>query len=114
MLLTCMDIPTKDCIWNDQLHFLNKKFTSKISSFPYDFESTPGYEITYGLNCIYNVYLATYFAACDLFLVNCGLHLISATQDLEAFFKELDTARRDELHYQPFRERYSNSDQPIF
>lgn len=68
-----------------------------IFSFPYDFESTPGYEITYGLNCIYNVFLSGYFAACDLFFVNCGLHLISATNDLEDLFKEIDVARKDEL-----------------
>ncbi|KAJ6643281.1 Odorant receptor 9a [Pseudolycoriella hygida] len=65
--------------------------------FPYDFETTPGYEITYALNCVYNVYLATYFAACDLFFVNCGLHLISATLDLEDSFKEIDNVRKDEL-----------------
>lgn len=80
--------------------------TNTFYSFPYDFESTPGYEITYGLNCIYNVYLATYFAACDLFLVNCALHLISATQDLEVYFKEVDAARRDEIYYQPNEARY--------
>lgn len=73
--------------------FINKE----IFSFPYDFEKTPGYEVTYALNCIYNVYLATYFAATDLFFVNCGLHLISATLDLEDFFREIDAARTDEL-----------------
>lgn len=106
MLLICTVIHIKDCkILSNFESVKSIKSIKQIFSFPYDFESTPGYEITYALNCIYNVYLATYFAACDLFFVNCGLHLISATFDLEDFFKEIDKARKDELFNKSNEER---------
>lgn len=59
-------------------------------SYPFDYETTPGYELIYVLNVVYNIYLATYFAACDIFFVSCGLHLVGATQEIENFLSELD------------------------
>lgn len=34
--------------------------------------------------------MATYFAACDLFFVSCGLHLVGATQEVEDFLLTID------------------------
>ena len=44
----------------------------------------------YVLNVIYNIYLATYFAASDIFFVSCGLSLVGATQEVEDFLVKLD------------------------
>lgn len=44
---------------------------------------------------MYNIYLATYFAAGDLFFVSCGLHLVGATQELEDFLLTLDKEIED-------------------
>lgn len=54
------------------------------------------------LNIIYNIYLATYFAACDLFFVSCGLSLAGAILEVEDSLLEIDKEiEKDEYYVLP-------------
>lgn len=59
-------------------------------SFPYDYKSSPGYEITYIICILIGSVIAGYIGAIDTFFVGTSLHIIACLKDLQIMFYEAD------------------------
>lgn len=68
-------------------------------SFLFNSHDTPGYQIGYGINILYNVYVASYFSAIDTFYVGCCVYAMAQLEHLKDHFIELDEEFEMYIYY---------------